>query len=110
MILTGPSEAKSAFDYAQNAQIQIILRMRKVSSGLLLFIHTLCSIQSFCKRTLKALIRLPSLSTYARRRIFALCDPAEFGDIYRFLLYIFESQHDKKGLTASAPIESFEDV
>ena len=30
---------KSAFEHAQNASIQIILRMRKVSSGLLLSIH-----------------------------------------------------------------------
>ena len=32
-------KSKCAFDHAQNAQIQIILRMHKVSSGPLLSIH-----------------------------------------------------------------------
>ena len=41
-----------------NMRSQIILRMRKVSSGLLLSIHTFCSIQWFCLRTVKVLIRL----------------------------------------------------
>ena len=35
----------SAIEHAQNAQIQIILRMRKVSSGHLLYIRTFCIIQ-----------------------------------------------------------------
>ena len=36
---------KRAFDNVQNVRIQIILRMRKVSSGPLFSIHTFCSIQ-----------------------------------------------------------------
>ena len=36
---------KRAVKLAQNAQIQIILGMRKVSSGPLLAVNTLCSIQ-----------------------------------------------------------------
>ena len=39
------TKQKCTFEHAQNAQIQIILRMRKVSSGPLLSIHTLGSIQ-----------------------------------------------------------------
>ena len=40
---------KSAFEQAQNAQIQIILHMRKVSSGHLFSIfETVYSIQWFC--------------------------------------------------------------
>ena len=38
---------KSVFELAQNAQIQIILRMRKVSSGSLLSIHAFCIILFF---------------------------------------------------------------
>ena len=49
---------KNALEHAQNALIQIILRMCKVSYGLLLSIHTFCSFQWFCLRTAKALIRL----------------------------------------------------
>ena len=36
---------KSVFEHVQNAQIQIILHMHKVSSGPLLYIHAFCSIQ-----------------------------------------------------------------
>ena len=36
----GRVKRKSAFEHAQNAQIQIILRMRKVPPGPLLSIHT----------------------------------------------------------------------
>ena len=43
----GQVKRKSAFKYAQNAQIQIILRMRKVSSGPLLDIRTFCNTQWF---------------------------------------------------------------
>ena len=39
---------KDALEHAQNAQIQIILRMLKVSSGPLLSINTFCTIQWFC--------------------------------------------------------------
>ena len=39
---------KSAFEYAQNMQIQIILCMHKLSFGPSLSSHTLCSIQWFC--------------------------------------------------------------
>ena len=49
---------KSTFDYAQNMQIQTILRKRKVSSGPSLSIHTFYRIHWFCKRTAKILIRL----------------------------------------------------
>ena len=51
-IWTASSE-ESAFEYAQNAQIQIILRMCKVPSGSLLSIITFCSIQQFCWRTIR---------------------------------------------------------
>ena len=44
----GRIKRKSAFEHAQTVQIQPILRMRKVSSRLLLFIHTFCSIQRMC--------------------------------------------------------------
>ena len=39
---------KSAFEDEQNAQIQIILRMGKLSSGPLVYIPTFCTIQWFC--------------------------------------------------------------
>ena len=39
------SPSKCTFEHAQNVQIHIILHMRKVSSGRLLSIDTLCSIQ-----------------------------------------------------------------
>ena len=63
---------KSVFEHAQNAQIQTILYMRKVSIGHLLSIYTFCSIQWLCLRIVKAFIRLrecagwsgPSLSKY----------------------------------------------
>ena len=42
---TGHVMRKSVFKHAQNTQIQIILRMRKVSSGPLLSIYTFNSIQ-----------------------------------------------------------------
>ena len=38
-------ERKSAAEYAQNARIKIILRMRKALSGPLIAIHTFRSIQ-----------------------------------------------------------------
>ena len=41
----GRVKRKSAFEHAQNAHIQIILRMRKVPSWPLLLIHTFYSIQ-----------------------------------------------------------------
>ena len=44
----GRVKRKSAFEHTQNAQIQIILSMHKVSSGPLLSIYTFCSIQWFC--------------------------------------------------------------
>ena len=74
----GQVKRKCTFEHAQNTQMQIILRMRKVSSGPWFSIHTLCSIQLGCKRTLKVLIRLqgcvgwpgPSLSAYVRRQAF----------------------------------------
>ena len=70
---------KGVFKHARNSKIQIILRMRNVSSGHLLSFHTFCSIQWFCWRTVKTLIRLrgcavwsgSSLSAYARKLIFA---------------------------------------
>ena len=42
---------KSAFEHVQNVQIQIILHMRKISTGRLLSIQAFFSIQYFCKRT-----------------------------------------------------------
>ena len=39
---------KRGFEYAQNVQMKIILRMRKISLGPLLSIHTFNSIQWFC--------------------------------------------------------------
>ena len=53
---TGRVKRKSALKHAQHEQIQIILRMRKVS--FLLSIHTFCSIQWFYWWTVKALVRL----------------------------------------------------
>ena len=41
----GRVKRKSTFKYAQNVQIQVILCMHNVSFGLLLSIHTFCSIQ-----------------------------------------------------------------
>ena len=49
----GHIKRKSAFEHVQNAQIQIILRMRKISSG-----HIYYTVQLFCSRTLEALIIL----------------------------------------------------
>ena len=43
IILAAASSVASAFEHAQNAQIRIILRMHKVSSGSLLSIYMLCS-------------------------------------------------------------------
>ena len=73
------SSEKSASKYVQKVRIHIILHMRKVSSGPLLSIHTLCSIQCFCWWTVKTVIRLrgcagwsgPSLSAFARKQVFA---------------------------------------
>ena len=50
-------ERNSAFEHAQNVKIHI-LRMRKILSGPLFSIHTLCFIQCSFSRTVKALIRL----------------------------------------------------
>ena len=44
----GHIKLKTAFEHAQNAQIQTILQMRIVSFEPLLSIHTFCSIQLFC--------------------------------------------------------------
>ena len=52
----GRVKRKSVFKHALNAQIQIVLRMRKVLSGPLLSTHTFFSSQWFCYRTVKALI------------------------------------------------------
>ena len=41
----GRAKRTSSFEHAQNAQIQIILRMHKISPGPLLSIHIFCSIQ-----------------------------------------------------------------
>ena len=80
----GRAKRKSAFEHAQNVQIHIILRMRKVSFGRLLSIHTFCSIQWFIllavgegpdqTARMRRLIR-HSLSTYAWWHIFAEQDP-----------------------------------
>ena len=44
----GHVKPNSAFEHAHNAHSQIILRMRKVSSGPLLSIRLFCSIQWLC--------------------------------------------------------------
>ena len=75
----GCVKRKSVFEHAQNVWIYIIMYMRKVSFGHLLFIETFYNIQWFRLRAVKALIRLrgcavwsrPSLSSYARRHVFA---------------------------------------
>ena len=59
----GGAKQKSAFRHAQNL-IQIILRMRKIS-WILLSIHTFCSIQWFCLRRVKALIRLRTCAVWS---------------------------------------------
>ena len=41
----GPIKRKSALEHVQNAQIQLILHMHKVSSGPVLSVHTFCSIK-----------------------------------------------------------------
>ena len=73
------SSSEKILSHVQNACIQITLRMRKVSYGLLLSVYTFCSIQWFCQRTVKALISLRgcagisglSLSAHARKYVFA---------------------------------------
>ena len=71
----GRIKRKSAFEHAQNAQIHIILHMRKVSSGHLLSIEIFCSIKWLSLRTAKAQSRLrgsgPLLSAYAQRHVFS---------------------------------------
>ena len=72
-------KAENCLRVCAKFRTHIILRMHKVSSGHSLPIHTFCSVQWFCYRTVKALIRLhgragwsePSLSAYARRHVFA---------------------------------------
>ena len=44
----GRAKRNRVFEHAHNAQIQSILRVRKISSGILLSIHTFCTIQWFC--------------------------------------------------------------
>ena len=44
----GRVKRKRDFEHEQNEQVHVILRMRKVSYGLLLSIHTFCSIKNFC--------------------------------------------------------------
>ena len=48
----------SAFEHVQNALMQIILHMRKVSSGSLLSISSFYGTQSFFQQTVKVWIRL----------------------------------------------------
>ena len=79
------SNKKSALEHFQNAEIQIILGMCKVSFGPLLSIHTFCSVQWICKQTVMALIRLcrwaewpgPLLSAHARRHFFKWRSPSK---------------------------------
>ena len=47
-ILWAATSENKCFEHVHNAQIQIIVRMRKLSYGSLLSIQTLCSIQLFC--------------------------------------------------------------
>ena len=77
MACLGPVKRKSSFEHAQNVWIHIIMHSCAVSFGHLLSTGTrFYSIQRFCLRTEKALIRLcgcagwsgPSLSAYAQRR------------------------------------------
>ena len=58
----GRAKGKSAFEHAQNVRIRIILRMRKVSLGLLLSIDLFYSIQWFWSG--------PSLSAHAPKAHF----------------------------------------
>ena len=72
------SSEKLSSNLCQNAQIQIILRMLKVSSDFCLSIHTIYGIQWFCYGEMKALIRQRgytgwsglSLSACARGHVF----------------------------------------
>ena len=76
----GRSKQHSAFEHAQNVQIHIILRMRKVSSGPLLSFDEFYSIKLFWKRTAKGPDRTAgrafwsglSLSTQAPKAYFCL--------------------------------------
>ena len=79
----GPYQTKKCLWTWQYTQIQIILRMRKVSSGPLLSIHTFCSRHWFCKRTVKILIDCvectgwsgPALSACALKTGFRIARP-----------------------------------
>ena len=66
---------------AQIAQIQITLRMRKISSGPLLSIYTICSIQRICKRKVKALIRLRGCICPQTR--FRMARPISYRSVFR---------------------------
>ena len=60
----GPVKQKSAFEHAQHVRIHIILHMRKVSSGRMISIKNINSIQWLCLRTAKSLIRLRECWSY----------------------------------------------
>ena len=76
------SSEKGAFEHAQHAQIQIILRMRKGLSGPVLSIDALCNSLWLWSRTAKLLDRLHwcaswsrfSLPAYGQRHVFAWHD------------------------------------
>ena len=82
----GRVERKSVFERAPNGLSRLTPRMRKVLSGHLLFIGAFYSVQWFCERTAKALIRLrgcavwsgPLLSAYARKTHFFMARPIYF--------------------------------
>ena len=77
-IYMGGIKRKSVFEHAQNMRIHKSC-ISAISSGQVLSIETFYSIQWFCLRTAKALIRLrgcagwsgPSLSAYVQRHVFA---------------------------------------
>ena len=75
----GSIKRKSAFEHACADSDYPVQACSNYPSGPLFSSHTYCGIQWFCKRTVKALVRLrgcagwsgPSLSAYAWRQVFA---------------------------------------
>ena len=100
-------QRKSAFEHAQNSQLQIILRIRKETKGTFSIpTFCTCSVQWFCQQTVNALIRLcdcagwsgPSLSANARKNVFAWRGPFYVG----LIILAFNPVLGKKNIFAQA--------
>ena len=76
-------QAKTCLQTCAKCRFRSSCPMPKISSGPLISIYTFCSIQWFCKQTVKALIRLhgcagwsgPSLSTLCPKTCFRMVKP-----------------------------------